>query len=339
MVIAADSDDGLNPSGLRRALARPGFIWAFDMGSGKARPTEDCHGDGDGFRWFHLSLAHQGTAEWISQLDVLPDDVKEMMVASDSHQRALVDDGIVGCVVHDFERDFEQTASGDIGVLRFALTSRMMITARLHPIRSPDVVRQKIANGRVTVDEPSEAIDLMITTIAEGISGELRQVSMDVQRSEDRFLDGRAPPTTRDLIHIRRKLSRAHRMVDGIGAVLRRLEEDEETPEEVLAAVEKLSQRFRSLDADALGVLRQLRQLRAEIDLSVDQRTNQNLYLLSIMTALLLPATFVTGLFGMNTGGLPWAQTSHGTLIATLLAFGTAGATYLFLRWMGFMRR
>jgi Mg2+ and Co2+ transporter CorA len=53
----------------------------------------------------------------------------------------------------------------------------------------------------------------------------------------------------------------------------------------------------------------------------------------------LLPATFVTGLFGMNTGGLPWAQSPHGTILATLLAFAVAGVTYVLLRRMGFMRR
>jgi len=34
----------------------------------------------------------------------------------------------------------------------------------------------------------------------------------------------------------------------------------------------------------------------------------------------------------MNTGGLPWASTPTGTALATLLAFGTAGATYMLLR-------
>ncbi len=60
-----------------------------------------------------------------------------------------------------------------------------------------------------------------------------------------------------------------------------------------------------------------MRLLREELDLQAVQRTNQNLYVLSVMTALLLPATLVTGLFGMNTGGLPWAHTPFGTAAAT----------------------
>jgi len=127
-------------------------------------------------------------------------------------------------------------------------------------------------------------------------------------------------------------------MLDGMRAVFRRLEEDEELPEALIATVEKLSQRLHALDADTLAVQGQLRLLREELDIQAAQRTNQNLYVLSIMTALMLPATLVTGIFGMNTGGLPWASTSMGTLAATLLALGAAVATYLLLRLLGFMR-
>ena len=319
--------------------AAPGLVWAFELGSGSARPTEQCDGAGSAFRWVHLSLAHQGTAKWINGQDTLPDDVKEMLLAPDNHQRAMVDGGVVACVLHDFERDFEQYKGvQQVGVLRFALTPTMMITARLHPIRSADIVRHKLARSG-GIEEPAEAMDLLIGTVAEGIVATVRELGIDVQNAEDAFLDGRDPPTSRSMIDIRRRHARAHRMLDGLRDVLHRLEGDEDLPDSLVAVVEKLSQRIHALAADSLAVQRQILQLREEIDMQVDQRTNQNLYLLSIMTALMLPATFITGLFGMNTGGFPWAQSPHGTLWATLLAGGTAGATYVMLRSMGFMRR
>jgi hypothetical protein len=103
--------------------------------------------------------------------------------------------------------------------------------------------------------------------------------------------------------------------------------------------VEQLAQRLQGIDGDLLATQGQVRLLRDEIEAVEAQRTNQNLYILSIVTALLLPATLVTGIFGMNTGGLPFAEGPHGTLHATLIAAGTALATYLWLRSRGFMRR
>ena len=61
--------------------------------------------------------------------------------------------------------------------------------------------------------------------------------------------------------------------------------------------------------------------------------------ILSMMTALMMPATLVTGLFGMNTHGLPWASSPVGALIATLLAVGASAAVYVALRLMGFIRQ
>jgi Mg2+ and Co2+ transporter CorA len=318
--------------------ATPGLIWAFELGSGRAQPLEKCEEVDSGFRWYHLSLAHQGTASWINHLAALPDEIRELLLETDGHQRAMVDGDVVGCVIHDFEREFEPSEAPQVGALRFALLPNMMITTRLHPIRSADIVRQRLARGP-GIGEPAEALDLLVGTITDGIAEVVREVGLVVQDAEDAFLDGRDPPTSRGMIEIRRRHAKAHRILEGLRAVFRRLEADEDLPEAMLPTVERLSQRIYELGSDALAVQRQILQLREEIDMLVDQRTNQNLYLLSIMTALMLPATFITGLFGMNTGGFPWAQNTYGTFYATGLAFGCAAVTYLLLRMMGFMRR
>lgn len=82
----------------------------------------------------------------------------------------------------------------------------------------------------------------------------------------------------------------------------------------------------------------QLRLLREELDLQSGQRTNENVYLLSVITALIMPATLVTSVFGMNTGGLPF-HGGAGTFMATVLAAGSSLATWLLLRRMGLVRR
>jgi magnesium transporter len=38
------------------------------------------------------------------------------------------------------------------------------------------------------------------------------------------------------------------------------------------------------------------------------------MYLLTVISAIFLPLTLVTGIFGMNTGGLPFTDDPNGTL-------------------------
>jgi len=284
-----------------------------------------------------MNLADHGTRTWIEQAAIFPLAVRELLLAPDTHQRALVDGEAVGCVLHDFERDFDVTDTTRIGALRIALTPALIVTTRLHPLRSADITRQRLRAG-APVTGPAGALDLIVGAISQNIAGISRDLGAQVQTAEDALLDGRHPPSTRDLINIRRRLAQIHRMLDGMRGVFKRLEEDEDLPEALLATVEKMSQRLQALDGDIVGMQSQLRLLRDELDIQAAQRTNQNLYILSIMTALMLPATLVTGIFGMNTGGLPFTGPA-GTFVATLLAMAAAAATYVLLRWMGFIQR
>lgn len=302
-----------------------------------AEELDDCTGAASkGFRWLHLNLADHRTKQWIAEAPELPGDVRELLLSTDTHQRSVVEGKAVGCVVHDFERDFESQATDRIGAVRIAIAPRLVVTTRLHPIRSADITRRRLRAG-ARPENPGAALDFLVSAIGENIADVSRSLQRELQATEDAFLEGREP-SSRGLMKIRRRLAQIHRLLEGMRSVFRRLERDDDLPDALLPVVEKLSQRLLALDGDILAVQSQLRLLRDEIDIQSEQRTNQNLYLLSIVTALMLPATLVTGLFGMNTGGMPLSG-PHGTLVATLLAAGAAGASYAVLRWIGFIRR
>jgi len=73
--------------------------------------------------------------------------------------------------------------------------------------------------------------------------------------------------------------------------------------------------------------------LQEELAALVAEQTNRNLYTLSVVTVVLLPMTFVTGFFGMNTGALPFG-TDHpyGTWIASGLIAVVGLITAILLR-------
>src|SRR5262249_59646999 len=54
------------------------------------------------------------------------------------------------------------------------------------------------------------------------------------------------------------------------------------------------------------------RLLQEEIAGRLGEATNRNLFFLSIVTATLLPVTLITGIFGMNVGGLPFLNDPGG---------------------------
>ncbi len=68
-----------------------------------------------------------------------------------------------------------------------------------------------------------------------------------------------------------------------------------------------------------------------ELSNRVREQTQENMYMLSVLAAIFVPMTFVTGLFGMNVGGIPLATSEFGFAIATfaLLFLGVALAFLL----------
>jgi Mg2+ and Co2+ transporter CorA len=66
--------------------------------------------------------------------------------------------------------------------------------------------------------------------------------------------------------------------------------------------------------------------------------TNDRLYILTMVTTLLLPATFVTGFFGMNTKNLPFTETSDGTAYAAALCVAASLVVLYFMRRLGLTR-
>jgi len=321
--------------------ARPGLIWGFAFEDGHPRPLDDIDllrgATGQGFRWLHFNLADLRTRRWLADRPELPPAVRELLISPDEHQRTVVEAGVLGGVLQDIERDFGESETR-IGAVRFAVGPALAITARSHPLRSGDLMRQRIAAG-VRAGDAASALELLLGSITEVARAVIDELDGQVQALEEALLKDDVPPDTRDLIGARSLMARLHRMLAGMRTVFNRLDDDHELPPGFRPAALRAAGRLATLDAELLSIQSQLRLLREELDLQATQRTNQNLYILSMLTALMLPATLVTGVFGMNTGGLPLHSGRGGTFLAVLLAVGASLAVYVWLRVRGFIRR
>ena len=61
--------------------------------------------------------------------------------------------------------------------------------------------------------------------------------------------------------------------------------------------------------------------------------TNRRMYLLTMIAAIFLPLSFLTGLLGINVGGIPGADDSRAFLIVIGLLVGISSAQWIYFRW------
>jgi Mg2+ and Co2+ transporter CorA len=311
---------------------QPGLIWGCQATGGRINLAEDFQRIGnEGFRWLHLNLADQRTHAWLSANTGFPTAVMELLTTRDTHPRVLVEEDVVGFVLLDFERDFDAEDWADVGALHIAMSNGLMVTGRYHPLRSADMVRQRLSRANPITDGNS-ALALLLDVMSGTFADLARELYVEVQAAEDAFLNANPQPAAKALVSVRRRTARLHRVIDGMRASLHRLERDPDASEDLREIAERFAQRVDAIDSEIASTQSYLRVLRDEFDLQVTQRTNDNLYFLSVMSALLLPATLVTGFFGMNTGGLPFAQGPAGTLAAAMIGLLSSAATWMLLR-------
>jgi zinc transporter len=98
-------------------------------------------------------------------------------------------------------------------------------------------------------------------------------------------------------------------------------------------ALREIIERFEAISQDLELVQERARLVQEEITNRYGEATNKNLYLLSIVTVVLLPITLITGMLGMNVGGLPFAESPHGFALAVgLMLAAVIGALILLHR-------
>jgi len=67
------------------------------------------------------------------------------------------------------------------------------------------------------------------------------------------------------------------------------------------------------------------------------QQQNARMYVLSIVAAIFLPLSFLTGLFGMNVAGLPGTEDPQAFFITVGLMVGSAIGIGFFFKWQGWL--
>ena len=79
--------------------------------------------------------------------------------------------------------------------------------------------------------------------------------------------------------------------------------------------------------ADSGALVERIKLLQEELAAIVNEQSNRILFLLTVVTVLALPFNVIGGLFGINVGGIPFAEHRHGfriviTVVAALTVLG-----------------
>jgi zinc transporter len=285
-----------------------------------------------GFVWLHFNLAHSATEKWLRDNVQLSDVFHEALKDGSQSTRVELDDDMLVAVVNDVHYDFAFEPS-DISTMWLSVGPRLVVSARLQPLRSIDRLRDAVKKGASL----RSSVDLLVHLMhdqGDVLVSIVRTTTSGVDEIEDNLLSGRLEKKRANLGALRRLLVRLQRLLAPEPAALFRLLKlpphwmDEEDVEDLRQSTEE----FNVVLSDMAALQERIKLLQEEIAGRVAEANNRSLFVLTIVTVLALPINIIAGLLGMNVGGIPLADSPHGfwivvaiiitfTLIAAWIAF------------------
>jgi zinc transporter len=290
----------------------------------------------DGPVWLHFNLADSRAQRWIAECPCLPEAARGRLLSDDRHVGlhpagpGLA--GALGDVHFEFETDPEQ-----VGLLRVYVDEDRVITGRLHPLKIVDHLRREFLAG-ATVPTPILVLIRHVEELAELLDAVAVAQGDVVEEIEDRLLKHRGLQDGSELGRVRRLLARLRRQVGAQRQALAHLSHHPPRwcGEQDVERLRRATERIEGVAQDLEATQERSRLVQEEISNCLNEATNRNLYVLSIITAIFLPITLVTGIFGMNVGGLPWLEHPGGFAWVMAVMTLTTLATLGVLHWRKF---
>lgn len=320
--------------------AIPGLVWAYHFHSDKVPctrlPTEAMRDDlaiDDGFLWLHLNLADQRVTAFLDGFQDLPPAVVAALTTHDTHASITLDEQMVYGTLVDFQREFDNETR-DIGWLHFVVTEKLIITTRLQPLRSIDRVRAAVEKNVGRYRRPIDIFETIVAEFQRTLITLVLELTEELNLIEDFVYDNASRDERRRLAPVRRTIVRLHRHLRTVLALMRRAAaaDDEDMPLGFDDVAARLTSRLEAADHDVYALQERARLLHEEIDSKQSSETNRHLYILSLMTAFLLPPSLITGFFGMNTSALPFAHGDGGTVYAVFFIMLSIAIAWWVLR-------
>jgi len=287
------------------------------------------------FIWLHFNLANSGVEKWMQAHLALPEEFFEALHMGSRTTRIEDASDTLIAVVNDVAFEFSFDPS-EIASLWLSVSERLAVSARLHPLRSIDRLRQAVKDG----DRFESSTELLIHLMhdqGDVLVRIVREATLQVDAIEDKMLGGKLRQRRADLGRMRRVLVRLQRLLaPEPGSLFRLLRQPPPwVAQHDLDELRQATEEFSLVLRDLAELQERIKLLQEEMAAQLNEQTNRSLFTLTVVTVLALPINIVAGLLGMNVGGIPLAQEPHG--FAVIVAF-VVGFTAL-AGWWAFRKR
>ena len=286
-----------------------------------------------GLLWVHINYFEANAQQWLSTESKLPATVVENLLVEETRPRSLVHENGLLVLLRGVNTNPGANPE-DMVSIRVWLQHDLIVTSRHRRLLSVNDIRKDIDAGQA----PTSCGDFLVRLIdrlADRIGTVVDDLDEAIEAVELRTNSSDAETFRRRLSELRRETARIRRYLAPQRDALDRLYRQ---PTDLLSAAEAAAMREHSdritRYLEDLDLIRERALVVQEDYLSqLANEQNRRMYVLSVVAAVFLPLSFLTGLLGMNVGGIPGTEDPYAFLesIAGMVVLGIV--LLVFFRW------
>ena len=325
------NSDKMKPSGLIHALTLDGaggvteasltFVEQLDTGT-----------------WLHFQADDEGAQRWLSEVSGLNDVAAGALTAEDTRPRVLRRGDNLLLTLRGASSQTTEDAQQDLVSLRIWTNGRSLISARKQGLAATDCLLHELAAG----EGPKSTVELIthwVELIVDDMSDEVQSIEGEMSRIEEEVLSETGVTSRSDVLMLRKKLIMLRRYIAPQREALARLTTETPTWLDEMSRV-----RLRDITDRLVRYIEVIDQVTSraslvqdEIAAQISDSMNRRTYIFTVVAAIFLPLGFITGLLGVNVGGVPGVDDPSAFLqlviACTLIGIGLIAA-FRWRRWM-----
>lgn len=287
----------------------------------------------DDLAWVHLDALDPGAADWIADnVPYLDPHAVEALLAEETRPRATpIGDGVLV-----FLRGVnlnEGADPEDMVSIRLWIDPHRIISLQRRQLKAVGDIVERIRAGQGPEDAGA-FLSLLIERLTHRMEPLLRALDDEADSLEEEVIDEASPALRRPITEVRRRAITFRRYIapqrDAVAALRDHPNDmlDDLDRRRLLESQDRLLRTIEDLDA----IRERAQVVKDELAAALSDRQNQHLYFLSIVSAIFLPLGFLTGLMGINLGGMPGADSPNGFWLFVAGLLVVTGLSILWLR-------
>ena len=265
--------------------------------------------------WVHLNAKDKGSREWLhDNVPYLDEGILNSLLADETRPRITeIGEGLL-IILRGMNLN-ENADPEDMISIRMWIDAERIITTQRRTLKAVQDIRDELEAGSGPKNSADFLFDLT-TALFKRMEPTLLDLDERTDNVEEAILDNPDTKERQEVIEIRKEAIMFRRYIAPQKDAMAHLRNadikwmDDKHRRQLQENLDRVTRYVEDLDA-----IRERSQIvKDELSNALADKMNKNMYMLSIIAGIFLPLGFLTGLMGINVGGMPMVEDANGFL-------------------------